>query len=145
MFLAGLSNGIRRHDPVDRREIQVLHLPIKKLPITNKFSKSIDITNDKELIDVVKSSLGTKMMAKYMDMAVDIALKAVRTIKVDSNDYSEIDIKRYCRIEKIPGGAIEESKVVKGVVLNKVCNNYFSKDKNKNSIGCCSSKDESKD
>ena len=26
---------------------------------------------------------------------------------------------RYCRIEKIPGGTIEDCKVIKGVVLNK--------------------------
>lgn len=84
-----------------------------------KFSKSVDVNNEQELITVVQSSLGTKMLAKYMDMAVGIALQAVRTIVVTNNDYREIDIKRYCRIEKIPGGAIEDSKVVKGVVLNK--------------------------
>jgi T-complex protein 1 subunit gamma len=78
------------------------------------------VNNEQELITVVQSSLGTKMLAKYMDMAVGIALQAVRTIVVTNNDYREIDIKRYCRIEKIPGGAIEDSKVVKGVVLNKV-------------------------
>lgn len=32
---------------------------------------------------------------------------------------NEIDIKRYCRIEKIPGGTIEDCKVIKGVILNK--------------------------
>lgn len=54
-----------------------------------------------------------------MDLAVKIALDAVRTISVTKHGYHEIDIKRYCRIEKIPGGAIEDSMVVKGVVLNK--------------------------
>jgi len=52
---------------------------------------------------------------------VRIALDAVKTIDVKKNDHREIDIKRYCRIEKIPGGMIEDSQVVKGVVLNKVC------------------------
>ncbi|KAL3104833.1 hypothetical protein niasHT_024032 [Heterodera trifolii] len=84
-----------------------------------KFSKPVDLTSESELTTVVKSCLGTKMLAKYMDLAVNIALSAVRTIDVTNNDFREIDIKRYCRIEKIPGAAIEDSNVVKGVVLNK--------------------------
>lgn len=54
-----------------------------------------------------------------MEFAVRLAIDAVRTISITKNDYHEIDIKRYCRIEKIPGGSIEDSIVIKGVVLNK--------------------------
>lgn len=32
----------------------------------------------------------------------------------------EIDTKRYAKIEKIPGGTIEDSRVLKGVMFNKV-------------------------
>ncbi|CAI4232711.1 unnamed protein product [Auanema sp. JU1783] len=84
-----------------------------------KFSKPINIDNDEETAVVVKSCLGTKMMSKWMDLAVQIALDAVKTVKVDHAGHREIDIKRYCRIEKIPGGTIEDCKVIKGVVLNK--------------------------
>lgn len=83
------------------------------------FSKPVDVNNPKELEVVLRSCLGTKMMSQYMDLAVKIALDAVQTISITKNDYHEIDLKRYCRIEKIPGGSIEESLVVKGVVLNK--------------------------
>ncbi|VDK41764.1 unnamed protein product [Anisakis simplex] len=85
----------------------------------DKFSKSIDVNNDDEVAMVVKSCLGTKMLAKWMDLAVKIALNAVKTIRVEKHGHQEIDIKRYCRIEKIPGGTIEDCRVVKGVVLNK--------------------------
>ncbi|VDM61602.1 unnamed protein product [Angiostrongylus costaricensis] len=84
-----------------------------------KFSKSVDVNSDKEIISVIKSCLGTKMLSKWMDLAVKISLDAVKTIKVDRGNTSEIDIKRYCRIEKIPGGTIEDTKVISGVVLNK--------------------------
>uniref|UniRef100_A0A1I8AX50 T-complex protein 1 subunit gamma n=1 Tax=Meloidogyne hapla TaxID=6305 RepID=A0A1I8AX50_MELHA len=87
--------------------------------IEDKFSKAVDLNNENELIVVIKSSLGTKMLSKYMDLSVSIALQAVRSITITSDGLSEIDIKRYCRIEKIPGGSIEDSKIVKGVVLNK--------------------------
>uniref|UniRef100_A0A914C9B7 T-complex protein 1 subunit gamma n=1 Tax=Acrobeloides nanus TaxID=290746 RepID=A0A914C9B7_9BILA len=84
-----------------------------------KFSKPVDVKNETQLATVVKSCLATKMLANYMDLAVKIALDAVRTIDVTKHGYHEIDIKRYCRMEKIPGGSIEDSSVVKGVVLNK--------------------------
>jgi len=84
-----------------------------------KFSKPVDVNNTNELEIVLRSCLSTKFMAQYMDLAVKIALDAVRTISITKNDYHEIDLKRYCRIEKIPGGSIEDSMVVKGVVLNK--------------------------
>lgn len=60
------------------------------------------------------------MISKWMDLAVNISLDAVKTIRVDKGGVKEIDIKRYCRIEKIPGGTIEDCKVIKGVILNKV-------------------------
>merc|ERR1711994_1065041 len=34
-------------------------------------------------------------------------------------DKKEIDIKRYAKVEKIPGGTIEDSAVLKGVMFNK--------------------------
>jgi len=85
----------------------------------DKLSFPIDIKNEAEIVKVVRSCLGTKMISKWMDLAVKIAMDAVRTIVVDQGDRKEIDIKRYVRIEKIPGGSIEDSSVVKGVVLNK--------------------------
>lgn len=30
-----------------------------------------------------------------------------------------MDIKRYAKVEKIPGGSIEDSKILDGVMLNK--------------------------
>uniref|UniRef100_A0A915PVK1 T-complex protein 1 subunit gamma n=1 Tax=Setaria digitata TaxID=48799 RepID=A0A915PVK1_9BILA len=87
--------------------------------VEEKFSKQIDVNNDEEVASVVKSCLGTKMLSKWMDLAVNIALNAVKTVRITEHGHQEIDIKRYCRIEKIPGGRIENCQVIKGVVLNK--------------------------
>uniref|UniRef100_A0A915D1H0 T-complex protein 1 subunit gamma n=1 Tax=Ditylenchus dipsaci TaxID=166011 RepID=A0A915D1H0_9BILA len=84
-----------------------------------KFSKPVDVKNNDELATVVKSCLATKMISHHMDMAVKIAIDAVTSISVTKNDYHEVDIKRYCRIEKIPGGSIEDSCIIKGIVINK--------------------------
>lgn len=87
-------------------------------------SVPIDLNNTAEVVKVVKSCLGTKMIQKWMDLAVKMAVDAVQTVAIDGTVSSignrkEIDLKRFARVEKIPGGSIEESKVIKGIVLNK--------------------------
>ena len=48
-----------------------------------------------------------------------MALKATRTCLTESSGRREIDIKRYAKVEKIPGGMLEESCVLDGIMLNK--------------------------
>lgn len=54
----------------------------------------------------------------------NLALSAVRTVvmEIETGNGStkrEIDIKRYARVEKVPGGEIEESCVLDGIMINK--------------------------
>ena len=53
------------------------------------------------------------------DLACQIAYDAVNTVFLEENGRKEIDIKRYAKVEKIPGGAIEDSVVLNGVMINK--------------------------
>ena len=71
------------------------------------------------MIRIIKSCIGTKFISKWSDLACKIALEAVSTVAMEENGRKEIDIKRYARIEKIPGGSMEESEVLKGVMINK--------------------------
>ena len=49
-----------------------------------------------------------------------LALKAVRTVSFEvGGGKREVDIKRYARVEKIPGGEIEDSTVIDGGMVNK--------------------------
>ena len=95
------------------------------------------------MFSLIESSIGTKTISRHSELMCALALRAVRVV---SQDYSftsnssnltngtthngtssksgpsrphEIDIKRYARIEKIPGGEIESSRVLDGVMLNK--------------------------
>lgn len=65
------------------------------------FSVELDLNNLSEVSKVVKSCLGTKMIAKWMDKAVGIAIDAVRTVVVEDNGRKDIDIKRYVRVEMV--------------------------------------------
>ena len=53
------------------------------------------------------------------NLACEIALEAVKTVVVEEDGRKEIDIKRYARVEKIPGGTVEDSQVLRGIMLNK--------------------------
>ena len=79
----------------------------------------IDLNNREQVRDVIKSCIGTKFISKWADMAVDIAEDAVKTVCLEENGRKEIDIKRYAKVEKLPGGMIEDSYVLKGIMLNK--------------------------
>jgi len=87
--------------------------------LKEKVAVPIDVNNKDEMIRIIKSCIGTKFISKWSDMACKIALEAVSAVSLEENGRKEIDIKRYAKIEKIPGGSMEESQVLKGVMINK--------------------------
>ena len=69
---------------------------------------------------LISSSIGTKFVSRWSELMCNLALRAVRTVMHDAGGgRKEVDIKRYARVEKIPGGEIEDSIVLDGVMLNK--------------------------
>lgn len=82
-------------------------------------STPIDLSNTSELGKIVQSCTGTKFMARFADMMVELSLAAVKTVYIEDGGRKELDIKRYAKTEKIPGGEIEDSRVLKGVMMNK--------------------------
>lgn len=64
--------------------------------------------NDEDLHKIVKSSIGTKFSSKWGNLIVDLAVKAVKAVYKKDGNYVEIDTKRYAKVEKIPGGNLED-------------------------------------
>jgi len=90
------------------------------LEIVDEISLPIDINDDKAMAQLISSSIGTKFVSRWSELMCSLALKAVRTVAWDiGNGKKEVDVKRYARIEKVPGGEIEDSRVLDGVMLNK--------------------------
>lgn len=87
------------------------------LEIIDGISIPINTSDDKEMLALIKTSIGTKFVMRWSDLMCKLALQAVRT--VTSTDGTAVDIKRYARVEKIPGGEIEQSTVLNGVMVNK--------------------------
>ena len=78
-------------------------------------------TSDRDvLLKVVRACVGTKFVSRWGDFLCDLALQAVQQVSIDlGNGKKEIDIKRYAKVEKLPGGDLSECKVLNGVMFNK--------------------------
>jgi len=85
----------------------------------NKISIDIDPNNKEKVLSVIKSCVGTKFISRWSDLMCGLAYDAVNIIKVVHEGRTEVDIKRFCRIEKIAGGEISDSSILPGVILNK--------------------------
>ncbi|KAL3896550.1 MAG: hypothetical protein SGPRY_013246 [Prymnesium sp.] len=79
----------------------------------------LDLADRDKLTTLVESATGTKFIARFSKVMIDLALDAVSTVAMEDGGRKEIDIKRYAKIEKIPGGDVEDCRVLKGVMINK--------------------------
>lgn len=81
----------------------------------------IDVNDDKAMLSIIQSTIGTKFANRWGDLMCSLALKAVRTVTItnDKGSQDTIDIKRYAKVEKVPGGEIEDCRVLDGVMINK--------------------------
>ncbi|KAF9812530.1 hypothetical protein IEO21_06169 [Rhodonia placenta] len=89
------------------------------LEIVKRISVPIDTNDDAQMLSLIKTSIGTKFVMRWSDLMCKLALQAVRTVAMEEGPTKTVDIKRYARVEKIPGGEIEDSKVLNGIMLNK--------------------------
>lgn len=81
----------------------------------------IDINNEEDVKKAIQSCVGTKFSERWGSLVVDLSLKACRVVLSGLNNPSKlsVEIKRYAKIEKIPGGTLDECRVLNGVMVNK--------------------------
>lgn len=79
----------------------------------------LDADDTGKLEAIVASCIGTKYMHRHSDLLVRIALAAVKTVRDTVDDRVLIDTKTYVKVEKLPGGEMEDSRVLDGVMLAK--------------------------
>lgn len=91
------------------------------LTFLNGVAVDINIDDREQMVGVVRTCLGTKFNSRQDTLMCNLAIDAtMRVLRVDENTgRKEIDIKRYAKIEKVPGGSIEDSIVLDGVMFNK--------------------------
>ena len=89
------------------------------LVVMEEISVPVDVNDDKAMTQLISASIGTKYVSRWSTLMCNLALEAVRTVTSEVGGKKEVDTKRYARVEKVPGGQIEDSRVLDGVMLNK--------------------------
>ena len=89
--------------------------------ITREVATAIDAEKDEQLIyKIVRSCIGTKFVSQWSELITKLAVDAVQCVRAEQQGGGvEIDVKRYAKIEKIPGGTLEDCRVLDGVMFNK--------------------------
>jgi len=68
------------------------------LSIIDRICITVDVTNDAEMLKLIKTSIGTKFSSRWSPMMCKLALQAVRVVSTEENGRKEVDIKRYARV-----------------------------------------------
>merc|ERR1712113_399646 len=77
----------------------------------------IDLKNPDAMRDVVRGAIDTKFSSRWGNLISDLAIKAAETVHtVHPDGRKEIDLKRYAKVEKIPGGDLSDCQVLEGVI-----------------------------
>lgn len=96
------------------------HALSASLDICKKLASPVDIENKDQMRQLIMSSVGTKFSPRIGNLVSDLALDAVLTVvRTNAAGKKEVDVKRYAKVEKLPGGELEDSKVLTGVMFNK--------------------------
>ena len=91
------------------------------LKIVNEHAETLDLKNEAEVKKAMNSCVGTKFSARWGSLVVDLAYKSAKIVSEGLHGQGKLnlEIKRYAKTEKIPGGLLEECQVLDGVMVNK--------------------------
>jgi T-complex protein 1 subunit gamma len=89
------------------------------LKVVEKITFTIDVNDTEQVTKVIKSCLGTKFLSRSSDLLAKLALEAVMCVTTTDGDRKDIDLKRYAKVEKVPGGVLTDSRVLRSVMFNK--------------------------
>ena len=88
--------------------------------VINDVSRPIDTSKDEDVLTALQSCIGTKFASRWGKLISNLTIKATKTvIRAGAKNKLNLEIKRYARVEKIPGGTLEDCEVLDGVMVNK--------------------------
>lgn len=80
--------------------------PASILPVFLFSSIPVDTSNRDTMLNIINSSITTKVISRWSSLACNIALDAVKTVQFEENGRKEIDIKKYARVEKVNSSSV---------------------------------------
>ena len=90
----------------------------KALEILTEISKKVTANDKETLINIARTSMESKLISEDSDVLSKIVVDAVLKITDTKNDKSTVDLDNI-KVEKKAGGAMTDTALVKGIVLDK--------------------------
>jgi T-complex protein 1 subunit gamma len=105
----------------------------------------ISTDNIDEMREIVTSTIGTKFSVRWGAQMVDMAIEAVKKVVQKRGEYTEVDVKRFVRLEKIPGGDVTHSKMRRRIenprILLLDCPLEYKKGESQTNVEICNEED----
>jgi len=90
------------------------------LELMKAMAYKVDTDSQEVMQEIVRGAIDTKFAGRWGNLISDLAIKATKTVCIKKPDgRHEIDVKRYAKVEKIPGGDLFDCEVMDGVMINK--------------------------
>ncbi|MRN39969.1 MAG: thermosome subunit [Nitrosopumilales archaeon] len=91
---------------------------IKAIEILNSMGQKIRENDKEDLIKVAKTSMQTKLVSRESDQIAELVVSACLQVSEKSDSVSKLDIDDI-KVEKKAGGSLHDTKLIKGIVLDK--------------------------
>src|SRR6266568_2285133 len=91
---------------------------IKALEILDQIAVKIDPSDRISLRKIAEVSLASKILAEYKNTMADLAVNAILQVAEKTDEGYRVDIDDV-KVEKKPGEALEDTALIKGIVLDK--------------------------
>ena len=91
---------------------------VKSIELLNNIAIKVTNNEKDQLIKIAKTSMQTKLVSKESDDLANIVVTAAQQVSESRNGSTKVDLDDI-KVEKKSGGSIKDTKLIKGIVLDK--------------------------
>ncbi len=91
---------------------------VKSIELLNNIAIKVTNNEKDQLIKIAKTSMQTKLVSKESDDLANIVVTAAQQVSESRNESTKVDLDDI-KVEKKSGGSIKDTKLIKGIVLDK--------------------------
>jgi archaeal chaperonin len=91
---------------------------VKSIELLNNIAIKVTNNEKEQLVKIAKTSMQTKLVSKESDDLANIVVTAAQQVSESRNGSTKVDLDDI-KVEKKSGGSIRDTKLIKGIVLDK--------------------------
>ena len=91
---------------------------VKSIELLNNIAIKVTNNEKDQLVKIAKTSMQTKLVSKESDDLANIVVTAAQQVSESRNGSTKVDLDDI-KVEKKSGGSIKDTKLIKGIVLDK--------------------------